>query len=472
MKSLTERLQMAMRRVSGRTSLTENDIDKMMREIRLSLLEADVNFRVVKSFTNAVKEKALGEKILKGLNPGDQVVKVVFEELKKIMGEEIVPINYNKSKETIMMVVGLQGTGKTTSIAKLSCYTRKHDKRKPFIIAADVYRPAAIDQIKQLGKEINIPVYDEGQGKPLNIVKNGIKKAKEAGCDLIIIDTAGRLHIDEDMMKELKAIETKFSPDEILLTVDAMTGQDAANITKSFSEQLNITGAILTKLDGDTRGGAALSIREVSNTPIKFMSSGEKMDTFEPFHPDRIAQRILGMGDVLTLVEKVEQEIDEKEAEELAKKMIEGTYNYNDMLKQMKQIKRLGSLSRIMGFIPGIGKKLKEAVSQIDEKEFYKSTVLINSMTQDEKNNPDLIKKSASRRSRIAKGSGNKIKDVNNLILALEKQAEIAKKLSTMSPEDIENFAQNPGKFVQGQTQDQTQKRNRGKGKRKGGFRF
>ena len=302
MSSLADRMQMAMRRITGRGALNEKDIDEMMREVRLSLLEADVNFKVVRKFTADVKEKALGEEILKGLNPGQQVVKIVHDELKKIMGEEVVPIKYNPNGPTIILVIGLQGSGKTTSIGKLGVFTRKYDKKKPFFIAADIYRPAAIEQLKTLGKEVNIPVYEEGQKNPQIIVRNGIAAAKKEGADLIIIDTAGRLHIDDEMMQELIDLKTTFKPDEILLTVDAMTGQDAANIAKSFNDQLEATGAILTKLDGDTRGGAALSIREVADIPIKFMSSGEKMDTFEIFHPERMAQRILGMGDRKSVV--------------------------------------------------------------------------------------------------------------------------------------------------------------------------
>lgn len=307
--SLSQRLQMAMRRITGRGSLNENDIDEMMREVRLSLLEADVNFKVVKTFIADVKEKAIGEKILKGLNPGQQVVKIVHEELKKIMGDEASELNINPSGLTTIMTIGLQGSGKTTAIGKLGVYIRKTYKKKVLFVAADVYRPAAIEQLKVLGKQVSIDVYEEGITDARKIVRNGLEFAQKERYDIVIIDTAGRLHIDEAMMQELIDVKEIAKPREILLTVDAMTGQDAANIAKSFHDQLNATGAILTKMDGDTRGGAALSIRTVSGIPIKFSSTGEKLDAFEVFHPDRMASRILGMGDVLTLIEKATEAI-------------------------------------------------------------------------------------------------------------------------------------------------------------------
>ncbi|MFA6801648.1 MAG: signal recognition particle receptor subunit alpha, partial [Acholeplasmataceae bacterium] len=329
--SLSTRLQMAMRRITGRGVLNEKDIDEMMREVRLSLLEADVNFRVVKTFIEHIKTQALGEKILQGLNPGQQVVKIVHEELKRVMGDESEGIQYNTSGITSIMTIGLQGSGKTTAIGKLAVFIRKAEKKKVLLIAADVYRPAAIEQLKTIGKQIEVEVYEEGLIDARKIVKNGLKYAKDNQFDVVIIDTAGRLHIDEKMMQELVDIKAIAEPKEILLTVDAMTGQDAANIAKSFHEQLNATGAILTKLDGDTRGGAALSIREVSGIPIKFSSSGEKMDSFEVFHPERMASRILGMGDVLTLIEKATESIDEDEAQNMMEKLMNNTFNYNDL---------------------------------------------------------------------------------------------------------------------------------------------
>ena len=467
MNSLSDRMQMAVRRLTGRGTLNEKDIDEMMREVRLSLLEADVNFRVVRNFTNSLKEKALGEKILKGLNPGQQVVKIVHEELKTIMGSEVEGINYYDKGITVIMVVGLQGSGKTTSIGKLAVHTRKVDGKKPFIIAADVYRPAAIDQLKTLGKEVGVFVYDEGQKDPRKIVKNGIEEAQKQGADLVIIDTAGRLHIDEEMMQELVDLKKITSPNEILLTVDAMTGQDAANICKSFHDQLTATGAILTKLDGDTRGGAALSIREVSGIPIKFMSSGEKMDTFEVFHPERMASRILGMGDVLTLIEKAEEAIDEDEAMSMMEKLANDTFNYNDLLKQFKMIKRMGSLSRIMGFIPGIS-NMKEATQNIDDKQFYQMEVLIKSMTEAERRDTTLIDKSASRRKRIAEGAGMKVADLNRLREALRQQKVMMKKMMSLDESELAKAQKNPQNMV-GKAKP---KQKKGKGKGKGNFRY
>ena len=463
--SLSSRLQMTMRRITGRGKLTENDIDEMMRDVRLSLLEADVNFKVVRQFVSNVKEQALGEKILKGLNPGQQVVKVVHDELKLLMGSESSPLIYENNGLTSFMTIGLQGSGKTTSIGKLGVYIRKHHKKKVMFIAADVYRPAAIDQLKTIGKQVDIYVYDEGLIDAREIVKNGLKYAKENNFDVAIIDTAGRLHIDEDMMQELVDIKKIANPSEILLTVDAMTGQDAAQIAKSFHDQLYATGAILTKLDGDTRGGAALSIREVSGIPIKFASSGETMDTFETFHPERMASRILGMGDVLTLIEKAEEAIDEDEAKNLMEKMMDESFNYNDLLKQFKMIKRMGSISKIMGFIPGLG-NLKKAASQLDDKQFDKLSVIISSMTNDERRDPDLIDRSSRRRQRIAKGSGVSVSDVNNLRQSLEAQKKLVKSMSGMSEADMERLSKNPNEMMK----NMPVKRKQGKGKGKGNF--
>ena len=463
--SLSSRLQMAMRRVTGRGSLNEKDIDEMMREIRLSLLEADVNFKVVKSFVASIKEKALGEKILKGLNPGQQVVKVVHEELKSIMGEEAVPLQFENQGLTTLMTIGLQGSGKTTSIGKLAVFIRKQEKKKVLLIAADVYRPAAIDQLVTIGKQIGVEVYEEGIKDARKIVKNGLKYAQENGFDVAIIDTAGRLHIDEKMMQELVDVKKIANPSEILLTVDAMTGQDAANIAKSFHDQLDATGAILTKLDGDTRGGAALSIRQVSGIPIKFSSSGEKMDTFETFHPERMASRILGMGDVLTLIEKATDAIDEDEAQNMMEKMMSNTFNYNDLLKQFKMIKRMGSVSKILGFMPGMGSQLKKAASQVDDKQFHKMSVIIQSMTEAERKDPALIDKSSRRRSRIARGSGMQVSDVNRLRQSLDAQKRMMKQMQNMDENQMAQLAKNPGQAFQ-------PKQKKGKGKSKGQFRI
>ncbi|QWB96496.1 signal recognition particle protein [Mycoplasmatota bacterium] len=463
--SLSSRLQMAMRRITGRGALTEKDIDEMMREIRLSLLEADVNFRVVKTFINRIKEKALGEKILKGLNPGQQVVKVVHEELKNVMGEEAEGIRYQANGLTTLMTIGLQGSGKTTSIGKLAVFIRKNENKKVLLIAADVYRPAAIDQLKIIGKQIGIDVYDEGLIDARKIVKNGLKYANENAYDVVIIDTAGRLHIDEKMMKELVDIKAIANPSEILLTVDAMTGQDAANIAKSFHDQLQATGAILTKLDGDTRGGAALSIREISGIPIKFASSGEKMDTFEIFHPERMASRILGMGDVLTLIEKATDAIDEDEAQNMMEKMMSNTFNYNDLMKQFKMINRMGSVSKILGFMPGMGKQLKQAAAQVDDKQFNKMSVMIQSMTKAERKDPTLIDRSSRRRTRVAKGAGVQVSDVNRLRQSLEAQKKMMKQMQNMDESKLQQLQNNPSQAF-------SQKAKKGKGKGKGHFRF
>ncbi|MCR3906581.1 MAG: signal recognition particle protein [Tenericutes bacterium] len=463
--SLSSRLQMAMRRLTGKGYLNESDIDEMMREVRLSLLEADVNFKVVKTFIANIKEQAVGEKILKGLNPGQQVVKIVHEELKRVMGEDAEGIRYNINGITTIMTIGLQGSGKTTAIGKLGAYIRKTEKKKVMFIAADVYRPAAIEQLNTIGKQIDIEVFEQGQIDAREIVKNGLKYAKDNAYDVVIIDTAGRLHIDEKMMRELIDVKQIAKPNEILLTVDAMTGQDAANIAKSFHEQLEATGAILTKLDGDTRGGAALSIKEVSGIPIKFASSGEKMDSFEMFHPERMASRILGMGDVLTLIEKATESIDEDEAKNMMEKLMSDTFNYNDLLKQFKMIKKMGSMSKILGFIPGMG-QLKNAASQVDDKQFEQMGVLIHSMTENERKDPTLIDKSSRRRERIARGSGMKVSDLNKLRQALETQKKMMKQMMNMDERQLESLSKNPSQMMQ------NTKTKKGKGKGKGQFRI
>ena len=380
-ESLSERLQMSIRRITGRGKLNENDIDEMMKEVRLSLLEADVNYKVVKSFCADVKEKALGEKIMKSLTPGDQVVKVVHDELKKLMGDEAAEVHYRNNGPSIFMLVGLQGAGKTTHVGKLAAYLRKKDKKRPLLIAGDIYRPAAIDQLKTVGKQLGIEVFDMGnKEKVTTIVAEGIKYAKKMNNDLIIIDTAGRLHIDEALMKELQDINDLCHPDEILLTIDAMMGQDAINVITTFNEMLPLTGCILTKLDGDTRGGAALSIRYLTNVPIKYIGVGEKLDQIELFHPDRMAGRILGMGDVVSFIEKAQDAIDEDEAMKMVEKMQKGVFNYNDFIKQLKWIKRMGSLKSLLGMIPGVGAQIKNI--DIDDKQLLYINAIISSMTE------------------------------------------------------------------------------------------
>ena len=433
--NLSDRLQMAMRRITGRGKLTENDIDQMMKEVRLSLLEADVNYKVVKEFTKEVKEKSLDESILKGLNPGQQVVKVVHEQLKELMGEES-PLALNTGR-TVLMMVGLQGAGKTTHAGKIAKYLRAKESKSPLLIAGDVYRPAAIEQLMTIGKQIDVPVFEMGQIDPVEIVKKGMIYAEENNHDLVIIDTAGRLHIDEKMMGELVSIKKLVKPDEILLTVDAMTGQDAVNVANAFNEALSVTGCVLTKLDGDTRGGAALSIRKVTGVPIKFSGVGEKLDDLEVFHGDRMASRILGMGDVMSLIEKAQENIDEDEAMGIMDKMMSNKFNYDDMLKQFKMMSKMGSLSKVMGMMPGMG-NMKQLVNQVDDNQFKVLEVIINSMTKAERRNPELINKSSHRRKRIATGSGRTVAEVNKLRQALDAQKMMGKNLGGMDPSKMD----------------------------------
>ncbi len=464
-EDLTGRFQMALRRLTGKAKLTENDIDEMMREVRLSLLEADVNYKVVKEFTDEVKKLAYGEKILKGLKPGEQVVKIVNDELTKLMGEEASELNFKANKEmTVILMVGLQGAGKTTTAGKLANFIRNKHNKKPMLIAADVYRPAAIEQLQTVGKQLNIEVYQEGLIEPDTIVKNGLKHAKEQGYDLVIIDTAGRLHIDESMMDEIQRIEKLTKPDEVLLTVDAMTGQDAVNVAEMFNKALNITGCILTKLDGDTRGGAALSIRKMTGVPIKFSGTGEKLEDIEVFHPERMASRILGMGDILSLVEKATEEIDEEEALSMMEKMMTGKFNYNDLLKQMKMIKRMGKFSGILKMLPGM--KSLGNMDKVDDKQLEYIEAIVGSMTEDERKDPELITRSSSRRNRIARGSGRSYSEINKLVDMLEKQQTLMRRMQGMNPDSLQNMAQ--GNFEPKASRSDR----RDKMKKKGGFRF
>lgn len=468
--SLSSRLQMGLRRLTGKGKLNENDIDEMLREVRLSLLEADVNYKVVKKFLANVKEQAMGEKILKGLNPGQQVVKIVREELKKTLGDEAVELKFKSSGMTVVMAVGLQGAGKTTAVGKMALFYRKKLKKKPFLIAADIYRPAAVDQLVTLGKSINVPVFEMGtKVSAEKIVTEGLKRAREEGCDFVLIDTAGRLQINEELMQELKNVKEIAHPDEILLTVDAMAGQDSVNVALAFHKDLDITGVILTKLDGDTRGGAALSIKEMTGIPIKIMSTGEKLDAMEIFYPDRLADRILGMGDVLSLIDTVTENIDEDEMKSMAEKMMSSSYNYNDLLKQFKMIKKMGSLSKILGFLPGLG-QMKQAMNQVDDKAFDKVEAIIYSMTEEERKHPELIDKDFKRRDRIAKGSGRSIQEVNKLRQSLEQMKSQMKKMSNMSETDMKRMqsqVKNGNYSGLGPTHV-----SKGKGKGKGTFRY
>ena len=422
-ENLSDRLQKVLKDIRGYGKITEDNISDMMREIRLSLLEADVNYKVVKEFTNTVKEKALGEEVRKSLSPGEVFVKIVKDELVKLLGGEKEELVVNKDFTTVMLV-GLQGSGKTTTIGKLANFVRKKHHKKPLLIACDVYRPAAIDQLIQIGKQLSIEVYDEGKGNPVSIALNGIKYAKENGFDYVLIDTAGRLHIDEELMLELQNITKAVNPNETLLVIDAMMGQDAINVITGFNEKLALSGVILTKLDGDTRGGVALSVRHLTNIPIKFVGVSEKMDGLTEFYPERMASRILGMGDILSMVEKIEAEIDEKEAEKAAKKMMKGDFNLEDFLGQMKQIKKLGPLENIIKMLPGASKMGLNNVN-IDPKKLSHIEAIILSMTPYERRNPDIVK--ASRKERIAKGSGTTVTEVNQLLKQFEEMKKMMK---------------------------------------------
>lgn len=423
-ENLSDRLQKIVKDIRGYGKITEDNISDMMREIRLSLLEADVNYKVVKEFTNIVREKALGEEVKKSLSPGEMFVKIVKEELTKLLGGEKEELIINKDF-TITMLVGLQGSGKTTTAGKLANFLRKKHGKKPMLIACDVYRPAAIDQLVQIGKQLNIYVYTEGKGNPIEIASNGIKYAKENGYDYVILDTAGRLHIDDELMLELQNITNEIKQDETILVIDSMMGQDAINVITGFNEKLKLTGVILTKLDGDTRGGVALSVRHLTNIPIKFIGVSEKMDGLVQFYPDRMASRILGMGDILSIVEKVEAEIDEEDAKKMAKKMSKGEFDLEDFLDQMKQIKKLGPLENLIKMLPG-AKKMGLNNVNIDPKRLSHIEAIILSMTPYERKNPNILK--ASRKERIAKGSGTSVTEVNTLL----KQFEESKKLMKM----------------------------------------
>lgn len=471
-ETLSERLQSALKNVTRKGKLTEKDVDVMMREVRLALLEADVNIKVVREFIKEVKEKAIGETVLKSLTPGQQVIKIVNEELTKLMGESAVDLNFGSAKPAVFMMVGLQGAGKTTHTGKLSTYLRKKEKKNPLLVACDVYRPAAVDQLKTLGKQLNIPVFEKGTSmNPVDIANEAMVYARENGHDLVIIDTAGRLHIDEQLMDELKQIKSLVKPQEVLLVVDAMTGQDAVNVAESFHQQLDLTGVILTKLDGDTRGGAALSIRKITNVPIKFMGMGEKLDTLEVFHPERMASRILGMGDVLTLIERAQENFDEEESMKLADKMMNATYDFNDFLKQMKQMKKLGAFEDILKMIPGVGNQLKDV--NIDPKQMARVEAIIYSMTEKERKNPDLI--NASRKNRIAKGCGCDIAEVNRLIKQFTDMRKMMKRFSNMDPRQMERMAaamQRGGGNPMAGLGGMMGSGKKGKGKGRGGFRF
>ena len=425
---LSDKMANAFKKFKNKGKITEADVKEGMREIKMALLEADVNFKVVKDFIKTVEARCIGAEVLESLVPSQQIVKIVNEELTKLMGETNSRLEFAHNSPTVVMMCGLQGAGKTTHSGKLAAYFRKQGKR-PLLVACDVYRPAAIKQLQVVGAQLNIPVFSMGDGvSPVEIAKAALENAKQHGNDMVFLDTAGRLHVDEELMNELRNIKSAVNPTEILLVVDAMTGQDAVNVATSFNDLLDITGVVMTKMDGDTRGGAALSIRHVTGKPIKFIGTGEKLDTLEPFHPERMASRILGMGDVLSLIEKAEQNYDQKEAEKLEKKMRDKTFNLQDFLEQSKQVRSMGSIQQLIGMIPGVNQKELENAT-FDERQLDRMEAIILSMTPGERENPDTI--NASRKRRIAAGSGMKVEDVNRLLKQFEQMQKMMKQFSS-----------------------------------------
>lgn len=425
-ETLSDRLQNVIKNIKGYGKITEENIDSMVREVRLALLEADVNYKVVKEFTSAVREKALGEEVKKSLTPGEMFVGIIRDSLVELLGGVNTPLNLN-GNPACLMLVGLQGSGKTTTIGKLANLLRKKHNKKPLLVACDIYRPAAIEQLKQIGKELNIPVYSEDSKDAVSIAKNGVNYAKENGYDYVLIDTAGRLHIDDNLMEELQNIKQEVKPEETLLVIDSMMGQDAINVITGFNSKLDLTGVILTKLDGDTRGGVALSVRHLTNVPIKFIGDSEKMDGIDYFYPDRMASRILGMGDILSIVDKANEIIDEKEAEKSLKKMQSGKFDLDDFLSQMKQIKKLGPLENLLKLIPGASKMGLNNVN-INPKDLAHIEAIILSMTPYERKHPEILK--ASRKERIAKGSGRNVMEVNRLLTQFEQSKKMMKMIS------------------------------------------
>lgn len=426
-EGLSEKLSSVFKRLKGRGRLTEADVKEAMREVKLALLEADVNYKVVKDFVSKVSERAVGEDVLTSLTPGQQVIKIVNDELVALMGESGAKIKFPSKPPCVVMMCGLQGSGKTTHAAKLAKYFKEQGKR-PLLAACDVYRPAAIDQLKVVGEKAGVKVFEMGQINPVVIAKEAVKHAKDYGNDIVIIDTAGRLHIDEALMDELKNIKTETQPDEIMLVVDAMTGQDAVNVAKAFDDALGITGVLMSKLDSDTRGGAALSVLAVTGKPIKFVGTGEKLDDFEQFYPDRMASRILGMGDMLTLIERAQSTFDEENSKKLEARIKENTFDMNDLLDQMKQIQKMGSIKQILGMLPGVGNKLDDV--DVDDKQVKRIEAMILSMTPAERAKPSII--NPQRKKRIAAGSGNAVPDVNRLLKQFEDMQKMMKQLGVM----------------------------------------
>ena len=430
-QNLSDKLSTVFNKLRSSGKLTEKDIDSALSEVKMALLEADVNFRVVKRFVKRVKEQAMQAEVLKSFTPTQQVVKIVLDELTSLLGKDRVKINISPKKPTIIMMAGLQGSGKTTTSAKLALHLRKHEKKNPMLVACDVYRPAAVKQLKVLGDQLSVEVFTKEAGvRPADIASEAIEYAKNNDFDVVIIDTAGRLHIDDEMMAEIKELSEVAKPHEILLVVDAMTGQDAVNMAKSFNEILELSGLVLTKMDGDARGGAALSIREVTGKPVKFIGQGEKASALEPFHPERLAQRILGMGDVLTLIEKAQANMDEEKMKEMEKRVLEAEFNFNDFLYQLEQIKKMGPLDQLLGMIPGMSGIANTSGFSFEDKKFKKFEAIVLSMTNKERNSPDLI--NGSRRKRIAAGSGNSIQDVNALLKQFAQMRKMMKQLGSL----------------------------------------
>jgi signal recognition particle subunit SRP54 len=434
-EGLADKLALAFKKLRSKGKLSEADVKEAMREVRLALLEADVNFKIAKDFIAKVTERAIGAEVLESLTPAHQVIKIVDQELTSLMGGEQSKINFASKPPTIIMLCGLQGSGKTTHAAKLAQYFKKMGKR-PLLVACDIYRPAAIKQLQVVGEKAGTPVFEMGTADPVKIAKAAVSHAKDHGNDIVILDTAGRLHIDEEMMNELKHIKTQVAPHEILLVVDAMTGQDAVNVAGSFNEALGINGIILTKTDGDTRGGAALSVRAVTGSPVKLIGTGEKIDDLEPFHPGRMSSRILGMGDVLTLIEKAQENVDEKKSFELERKMRQNTFDFDDFLEQLKQIKNMGPLKNLMEMIPGVGNKLKDV--DIDERQFFRIEAIITSMTKKERQKPEII--IPSRKRRIAAGSGTRVEDVNKLLKQFAEMQKMMKQMGNMAKNKKRSF--------------------------------
>lgn len=441
-EGLTEKLNAAFKRLRGKGRLSEADVKEAMREVRLALLEADVSYKVVKDFVGKVTERTVGSDVLDSLTPAQQVIKIVNEELTALMGGTDSRLIMANSGPTVVMLVGLQGAGKTTNGAKLAGYLRKQYGKRPLLVACDVYRPAAVEQLKVVGGQLDLPVYDEGQGDPVKIAENALRHARDHGNDLVLLDTAGRLHIDDALMDELRRMKAAVHPNDILLVVDAMTGQDAVNAASAFDEALGIDGVVLTKLDGDARGGAALSIRAVTGKPVKFAGTGEKLDMIEPFHPDRMASRILGMGDMLTLIEKAEQSYDEKQAKKLQEKLRKNSFTLEDYLDQLRQLRGMGDLSQIAGMLPGMGDKLQNAT--LDEKALSHTEAIILSMTPRERETPDLL--NASRKRRIAAGSGCPVVEINRLLKQFEMVRDLTKQVSRGRFTGFGGMGHGPGK--------------------------